>query len=105
MANVLGLDLGPASVRAVLLRTTMKKVEVDRYIEAAYENPANRRLPGRRRQSAVRTHAGRTTADRHDRGSGRERGKRRGRRRHGHLLHRRAPESSWQRHSPGPRRP
>ena len=38
MASVLGLDLGASSVRAVLLRTTMKKVEVDRYLELAYDD-------------------------------------------------------------------
>jgi Tfp pilus assembly PilM family ATPase len=34
MARVLGLEIGPHSIRGALVRTTLKKIEVERYVEA-----------------------------------------------------------------------
>ena len=50
MALVLGLDLGPVDVRAALLRTAMRKMEVVRYLDAPVEVPAGQ--PGH--EEAVR---------------------------------------------------
>ena len=39
MARILGLDVGTTAVRGVVLRTALRKVEVERYVEAPLAQP------------------------------------------------------------------